>query len=169
MSFTWHLVVVRGVYAKLYFGCLLITIGWFEARYLGICSNQSCLPDYKIIDFGSYWSLVALTNFIDILGWVAHGFHFRPSPHRKEDSGCGCGRLTFIICPFGGFATQFIATKVVSTFVAKIGRLYGISKSITSDHNQIFVSQFWRQLYLLSGTESTLTPCPTLRWAVRLR
>ncbi|GJX09473.1 ty3-gypsy retrotransposon protein [Tanacetum coccineum] len=43
--------------------------------------------------------------------------------------------------------------RVAEVFVETIVKLHGIPKSIVSDHDPIFVSKFWTQLFKLSGTQ----------------
>jgi hypothetical protein len=45
---------------------------------------------------------------------------------------------------------------MVETFLEGVIKLHGISKSIISDRDPIFISQFWQQLFQISGTQLKL-------------
>jgi hypothetical protein len=53
---------------------------------------------------------------------------------------------------FGMLPTHYTASKVADLFAKMICRLHGMPKSIISGCDPIFVSKFWQQLFLLSGT-----------------
>jgi hypothetical protein len=46
----------------------------------------------------------------------------------------------------------FTAKGVAERFVEGVIKLHGIPKSIISDREPIFISQFWQQLFHMSGT-----------------
>ena len=54
---------------------------------------------------------------------------------------------------FGGLTHLFSAKKVTDLFVWDIVRLYGIPRSIVSDRDPIFMSNFWKELFHLQGTK----------------
>lgn len=58
---------------------------------------------------------------------------------------------------FGPLHSNFTAYKVANLFLDIICKLHGFPKSIVSDRNPIFVSQFWRELFRLSGTTLRLS------------
>ncbi|MCI30862.1 Ty-3/Gypsy retrotransposon polyprotein, partial [Trifolium medium] len=47
---------------------------------------------------------------------------------------------------------SFTAASLASTFIAEIYRLHGAPKTIVSDRDRVFVSQFWRALFKSLGT-----------------
>lgn len=49
--------------------------------------------------------------------------------------------------------TNFTTAKVAYLFAYLICRLHGMPKSIVSDRDPIFISQFWKELFRLSGTK----------------
>ncbi|PNX78431.1 transposon Tf2-1 polyprotein, partial [Trifolium pratense] len=53
---------------------------------------------------------------------------------------------------FGMLPTHFTATKVADLFATMVSKLHGMPKSIISDRDPIFMSKFWQQLFILSGT-----------------
>ncbi|GKA11101.1 ty3-gypsy retrotransposon protein, partial [Tanacetum coccineum] len=54
---------------------------------------------------------------------------------------------------FGALPTSFNAHKVAELFVDIVVKHHGIPKTIVSDRDPIFVSNFWKQLFLFSGTQ----------------
>lgn len=57
-----------------------------EERCLGICLNLLYLSEYKIPNFGSYWSYTTFANFSGSLEGVDYGFYYRLSTFKKKDS-----------------------------------------------------------------------------------
>ncbi|GJZ81421.1 ty3-gypsy retrotransposon protein [Tanacetum coccineum] len=53
---------------------------------------------------------------------------------------------------FGTLPTNFNAHKVAEVFLEIVIKHHGLPKTIVSDRDPIFVSKFWNQLFLLSGT-----------------
>lgn len=53
---------------------------------------------------------------------------------------------------FGALETNFTAIKVAKLFVEMVVKLYGIPRSIVSDRDKVFTSQFWQQMFTFSGT-----------------
>ena len=53
---------------------------------------------------------------------------------------------------FGSLPTQFIAVKTAELFVDMVIKLHGFPASIISDHDPMFLSNFWKKLFELSGT-----------------
>ncbi|GKB01738.1 ty3-gypsy retrotransposon protein [Tanacetum coccineum] len=54
---------------------------------------------------------------------------------------------------FAPLPTSFNAHKVAEVFVDTVIKLHGIPKTIVSDRDPIFVSNFWTKLFKLSGTQ----------------
>lgn len=54
---------------------------------------------------------------------------------------------------FGMLATGFTAIKVAELFAQMVFKLHGMPKIIVSDSDPIFLSQFWKELFKLSGTK----------------
>ncbi|KAL0355085.1 UNVERIFIED_CONTAM: hypothetical protein Sradi_3955400 [Sesamum radiatum] len=48
--------------------------------------------------------------------------------------------------------SRFTATSLAATFVVEVFRLHGVPKSIVSDRDPLFLSNFWQELFRLSGT-----------------
>jgi len=57
----------------------------------------------------------------------------------------------------GALPTGFTAFNVATLFMKIICKLHGFPKSIASDRDPIFVSNFWRELFRLSGTRLRLS------------
>lgn len=57
----------------------------------------------------------------------------------------------------GALPTGFTAFKVATLFMEIVCKLHGFPKSIVSDHDLVFVSSFWKELFHLSGTRLRLS------------
>ena len=57
----------------------------------------------------------------------------------------------------GMLPTHHNAGTVASLFMDIVGRLHGMPRSIVSDRDPLFVSNFWRELFSLSGTKLRLS------------
>lgn len=53
----------------------------------------------------------------------------------------------FIALPFG-----FSASSLAVIFLAEIYRLHGVPKTIVSNKDRIFISKFWKELFMALGT-----------------
>ncbi|KAH9791984.1 hypothetical protein KPL71_003946 [Citrus sinensis] len=53
---------------------------------------------------------------------------------------------------FGSLPTQFIAVKTADLFVDMVIKIHGFPTSIISDCDPVFLSNFWKKLFELSGT-----------------
>ena len=53
---------------------------------------------------------------------------------------------------FGALPTEFIACKVAELFVDIVVCHHGFPRSIVSDRDPVFLSNFWHKLFELSGT-----------------
>jgi len=54
---------------------------------------------------------------------------------------------------FGMLPTNFSAVKVVELFASMVCKLHGMPKSIISDRDPLFMSNFWKELFQMSGTK----------------
>ncbi|MCH91593.1 Ty3/gypsy retrotransposon protein, partial [Trifolium medium] len=54
---------------------------------------------------------------------------------------------------FGSLPTHFTAVKVADLFAKMICKLHGMPRSMVSDRDPILLSQFWQELFKLSGTK----------------
>lgn len=62
-----------------------------------------------------------------------------------------CDRLSKFV-HFLALPSKYTAKDLATRFTVEIFRLHGIPKSIISDRNPLFVSQFWREFFKLHGT-----------------
>ena len=53
---------------------------------------------------------------------------------------------------FGPLPCQFTALKTAELFVDMVIKIHGFPSSIISDQDPVFLSNFWKQLFLLSDT-----------------
>lgn len=53
---------------------------------------------------------------------------------------------------FIALPTSFSAKSLASVFISEIYRLHGAPKTIVSDRDRVFISQFWRELFKALGT-----------------
>ena len=53
---------------------------------------------------------------------------------------------------FGGLAKTYTTQKVAELFSQMVCKLHGFPMTIISDRDTIFLSNFWRELFTLSGT-----------------
>ena len=76
-----------------------------------------------------------------------------------KTQGCDCiyvvvDRLTKY-AHFFPITTTYTATQVAEVFFRKIFRLHGLPRSIVSDRDSRFLSNFWQEVFRLCGTELT--------------
>jgi hypothetical protein len=53
---------------------------------------------------------------------------------------------------FSALSHLFSAKMVAEIFVRDIARLYGMPRTIVSDHDCVFMSDFWTEFFKLQGT-----------------
>jgi transposase InsO family protein len=54
---------------------------------------------------------------------------------------------------FGALPPTYTAYKVAQLFLDMVCKHHGVPRSLVSDRDPIFISQFWRELFKLSGTQ----------------
>jgi transposase InsO family protein len=54
---------------------------------------------------------------------------------------------------FGALHPTYTAYKVAQLFLDMVCKHHGMPRSLVSDRDPIFISQFWRELFKLSGTQ----------------
>lgn len=54
---------------------------------------------------------------------------------------------------FVGFKPPIMARSVVEVFVREVVKLHGFPRSIVGDQDSIFMSAFWKELFVLSRTQ----------------
>ena len=53
---------------------------------------------------------------------------------------------------FGALPANYTVTKVVELFCGMVIKLHGLPRTIVSDRDRIFTSQFWKKLFEMMGT-----------------
>lgn len=53
----------------------------------------------------------------------------------------------------GMLPLQYTASSVARTFMDITGKIRGMPRSLVSDRDPLFISQFWQELFKLSGTK----------------
>ena len=64
---------------------------------------------------------------------------------------------------FIALSHPYTATTIAQIFLDNIYKLHGMPTSIVFDHDKIFASTFWRELFKLMGTQIKLRPPITHR------
>jgi len=54
---------------------------------------------------------------------------------------------------FIALPTFYYFLHIAATFLTKVYKLHGITKSTVSDRDKVFRSKFWKELFKLSGTQ----------------
>jgi len=54
---------------------------------------------------------------------------------------------------FGMLPTNFLAVKVAELFASMVCKLHGMPKSIIFNRDLVFMSNFWKELFRMSGTK----------------
>lgn len=93
-----------------------------------------------------------LTDPRQDLGLALIGFHNSLTPFT--------GKTTILVvvdrlsksAQFSALGSQFSAPQVVSVFIRDIVCLHGFPSTIFSDHDPLFMSTFWKELFRLQGT-----------------
>lgn len=75
-----------------------------------------------------------------------------PTSHHKSTIMVVVDRLSKYIHLFA-LKHPYTAAIVAQTYIEGVFKLHGMSKSIVSDRDPIFTSQFWREFFKLQGTE----------------
>jgi hypothetical protein len=61
------------------------------------------------------------------------------------------------VCHFIPIGHPYIATTVAHAFFTEIVRLHGLASSIVRDRDTMFTSNFWRELFRLSGVHLNMS------------
>lgn len=60
-------------------------------------------------------------------------------------------------CHLGSISAGYSTSAVADFFVQNIVRLHGLSKTMVSDRDKVFLSKFWQELFTKSGTKLSMS------------
>jgi len=58
---------------------------------------------------------------------------------------------------FAAMKSYYSSKEVAETFIKLVVKLHGFRKTIVSDRDKVFTSQFWQHLFKLSGTSLSMS------------
>lgn len=112
----------------------MVLLGRHVPQSPTVCSSLFYLSDSQVLYISSSWIATAIPVQI----WEDTSMDYverLPTSH------------------FLSLKHLFQASDVAKSFVAEIVRLHGFPKSIVSDRDKVFFSDFWKELFRLSDTQ----------------
>lgn len=127
-------------------------LGSNEPRYKRTSCQVRRLSKKQVRSCQSSWFTTALTHSSTCVGRYQRGFYCRDAQDPKVWHYYGGRGQVHQVRSFYTITHLFTATDAASAFLVEIVRLHGFPKSIVSDRDQVFVSQFWRALFMQPST-----------------
>lgn len=93
------------------------------------------------------------------MGRHFYGFYRGTACCAREECYYGSGDSLANIAHFYAIKYPYTAQQIAQILFAEVMKLYGVPKSIVSDRDRVFISEFWQELIQMQG--STFKLCTT--------
>lgn len=112
------------------------------------------LSAYQVRNEEECWAVVPITGATEAMGEPFSGFHHGPTPLSWQlRHSYGCGSIFERHTSRDVTGSSYSSHTVASMFMEIVGKIHGLPRSLVSDRDPLFLSNFWHELFQFSGTQ----------------